>query len=544
MSRKSQLFSQVPAPKVSRNLFDLSHEVKMSGKFGYLYPCLVVDTLPGDTFRDQMTALVRFAPMLAPVMHRIDVTTHFFFVPNRLLSDHWEDFITGGQDGLQAPVLPYITPASVLANDGDGVSMALGTLWDYLGLPPLSAVPVAGSTQQLSILPFRAYAKIWNDYYRDPNFDQELDLGLELAGDVADTYWDAITGAGLWQIRRRGFEKDYFTACLPWAQRGAEVLMPISGIGSVTYRPATNVYTSTGGVPVADQEILTTGTSFMDFQGADAPLAARFENIDEVIIDESDITINDLRRSIAIQQWLENNARGGARYVEQIQSHFNQRVPDYRLQRAEYLGGGRQPVVISEVVTTAPGDFQEGELPPGDLAGHGISVGKTNQFTYKCQEHGWIIGILSVMPRTAYSQGIDRMWTRSDKFDFGWPELARLGEQEVLSRELFFSFDADDDDQNTELFGYLPRYAEYKFKNDRIAGDFRSTLDIWHLGRIFSARPALDAQFTTLYEEGDATENNFRRIFSVVDGTDYLWMQLFHRMTAKRPLPYFGVPQL
>ena len=221
-------------------------------------------------------------------------------------------------------------------------------------------------------------------------------------------------------------------------------------------------------------------------------------------------------------------------------SHFNTQVPDYRLQRAEYLGGGKQPVQISEVLSTAEGAATD----VGEMFGHGLSVGRTNRFTYRCQEHGWVIGFMSVTMRTAYSQGIPKMFSRSDKFDFAWPELANLGEQEIKSKEVFYAFEDTEQAANQAVFGYIPRYSEYKFMNDRIAGDFRSTLGYWHLGRNFTTRPALDVNFTSIYEDGDSKEETFRRIFAVQDGTDYLWMQLFHNLTAKRPLPYFGVPSI
>lgn len=541
MSRKGSLFNQVPVANVPRNLFNLSHEVKMSGKFGLLYPILLTDAVPGDTFRDQMTAFIRFAPMLAPVMHRIDVTTHFFFVPNRIITDYWEEFITGGQDGTAATILPYITPEALAAVPEN---MSKGSLWDYLGLPVLPTGANPASEEQLSALPFRAYAKIWNDWYRDPNLDDELDLDLEITGNVTATSIDH----GMFQIRNRMWEKDYFTSALPWAQRGAEVLLPLAGTGTVTYSPTSGFYREDDTAPGTGDAAFVVGgnraTIYSTPDGAPAPgneSGMRVENIDEIAITNSDVSINDFRRSLAIQRWLENNARGGGRYIEQIQSHFNVRVPDFRLQRAEYLGGGKQPVTISQVLSTANTD----DVPVGDMAGHGVSVGKSNQFTYRCQEHGWVIGIMSIVPRTAYSQGIDKMWTRQSKYDHAWPELANLGEQEILSKEIFFDFEnATIPGPNNDVFGYIPRYSEYKFKNDRIAGDFRDTLDFWHLGRMFTARPVLAPEFTTMYENLTTEEETYRRIFANQDGTDYLWCQLFHRLTAKRPLPYFGVPQI
>jgi hypothetical protein len=540
MSRKSSnLFTQTPVNRPNRNLFDLSHEVKMSCKFGFLYPVLCMDVVPGDVVRDQMTAMVRFAPMLSPVMHRVDVTTHFFFVPNRIVSEAWEDFITGGQDGLDTTVLPYLTPNGVKGGANEGYALMLkGTLWDYLGLPP--RIPNGGaitSTEQISVLPFRAYTKIWNDYYRDPNLDTEVELDEELEGDVSVSARDYMV------LKNRGWEKDYFTSALPWAQRGAEVLMPLSGTGTVTYSPSSTLRTDpSNNFPLSGN--LSTSVLDGKIKSGGIGEEIRVENIDSVEIDASDVSINDLRRSLAIQKWLEANARGGGRYIEQIESHFAVRVPDYRLQRAEYLGGGKQPVVISEVLATA----HDVSTPVGELAGHGLSVGKSNRFTYRCAEHGHIIGIMSVMPRTAYSQGIDRMWSRRIKYDYAWPELAHLGEQEILSKEAFYDFQASGDSDNQGIFGYIPRYAEYKFKNDRIAGDFRTTLNFWHLGRTFQQRPVLESKFTTMSEDGwdgaGDLEETYRRIFAVEDGTDYLWCQLFHRLTAKRPLPYFGVPTI
>lgn len=537
--RKNNLFKHLPAPRVRRNLFDLSHEVKMSGKFGYLYPILCMDTLPGDTIRDTMSAMIRFAPMLAPVMHRCDVTTHFFFVPNRIICDVWEEFITGGQDGLSTVVLPYVTPASVVQGwTGNPAVMQKGSVWDYLGLPVHEGGAPAGgySQQQISVLPFRALAKAWNDYYRDPNLEDEIELNTELEGDVG--LQTGTTEMMSMSKYRRGFEKDYFTSALPYAQRGAQVLMPLAGTASVDYLPTSEVW-NTDGSPASASGGLNVLIQDEYLQGPDGGM--RIENIDEVNIDGGSTTINDFRRALAIQRWLEANARGGGRYVEQIFGHFAERVPDYRLQRAEYLGGGKQPVSISEVLTTAQNEADS--VYVGDMAGHGLSVGRTNRFTYRCQEHGFVVGFLSVTMRTAYSQGIPKMFMKSDKFEFAWPELANLGEQEISSKELFFSYDEADTEDNDALFGYIPRYSEYKFQNDRIAGDFRDNLGFWHLGRNFTSRPSLDVNFTTIFEDGDGQEETFRRIFAV-SNTDYLWMQLYHTLTAKRPLPYFGVPQI
>ena len=553
MSRKNNMFKQVPVAPVKRNLFDLSHEVKMTGKFGTLYPCLLLDVVPGDTMRDQVTIFLRMAPMLAPIYHRVDVTFHAFFVPSRLLVEQtlWETFITGGgAQRTQEVILPYLRPDTIAAaGGGTGAdSMRKGSLWDYLGLPIAPATPVGGwSQERISVLPFRAAAKVWNDFYRDPNItpSTELDLDLELQGNVSTQTYDH----GLLTLYQRGWEKDYFTSALPWAQRGTEVLMPLSGIAfseDITYSETATIVDAAGAPVDQDRtlEILNAQPGVLQSHNVAGGtwLPSGIQNIDSVRMENSSTSINDLRVALALQSWMEANARAGGRYIENIQSQFNVRVPDYRLQRCEYLGGGKQAVQISEVLSTANTNV-DAEIPVGDLFGHGISAGKSNRWTYRCQEHGFIIGFLSVLPVPAYDLGIERLWSREKWYDYAWPRLAHLGEQEIKSKEVFFSFDQDDAEDNEETFGYIPRYSEYKFKQDRFVGDFRDNLSFWHLGRKFLSRPVLDDAFLSMEENG-AGEETFRRIFAVQDGTDYLWVQMFHRLTAKRPLPYFGVPRL
>lgn len=531
-SRKVNIFKEVPVQSPKRNTFDLSHELKSSYKFGYLYPCLLMECVPGDKVNHVSTFMTRFAPLLSPVMHRVNITFHFFAVPLRLLSDFWEDFITGGQQGDQNPVLPYVTPVAVHTVGGFS-PMEKGSLWDYLGLPVAdSAGDAPTSQEQISILPFKAYQKIFSDYYRDPNTEDEVDLETSQVGDVSVKY----VNNSWYDLRQRGWERDYFTSALPWAQRGPQVLMPISATG--------NKLVDADGDPVGYQKYL--GTMPMFFGDGVLAVGDSFNpgvNVENAYlhIENSEITINDLRRSLAIQRWLENNARGGGRYIEQIQGHFNVRVPDYRLQRAEYLGGGKSPVQISEVLATAATEVNETEIPVGDMAGHGLSVGRTNRFSYYAQEHCYIMGIVNIQPVPSYDLGVERLWTRKTKFDWAWPELAHLGEQEILSKELYFDF--TDDDGNNEVFGYTPRYAEWKFKPDRVTGDFRKELLFWTLTRSFTERPALDWKFLRMIEDSEY-EVSFRRIFAVQDGTDYIWSQIFHKTFVKRPLPYFGVPSI
>lgn len=542
MKRKDSVFANVPRMNVKRSRFDLSHEVKLTGKFGVMYPILCIDTLPGDVISDEIVTFARFAPMLSPVMSKIDLKIDCFYVPARLVYGQalWEEFITGGQLGTAAPILPYVTPAGVRAAAGDNSPMIKGSLWDYFRLPVVAPATAMLSAEPILVGPFRAYQKIYNDWLRDPNLDDDIELDLETQGNVSATFYSN----NHWRFRNRGWRRDYFTSCLPFAQRGTEVLMPLSGDASITYKDIGEWWEGEGVNPVLSGELLKdAGTgAVMDDNRATDGLYGNIRNLDNVEFTNSTVSINDLRTSVALQSWMENSARGGGRYVEATEAHFNIRIPDYTLQRSEYIGGVRQPCEIREVLATSAAEA----VPIGDMAGHGISVGKKNAIRYRCDEHGFIICVLTVVPQSSYaSQGIARMWSKHNKFDYAFPELMHLGEQAILSKELYFSFLAADDDENNETFGYLPRASEYKFINDAVCGDFRDNLAFWNTSRIFTARPALDGSFLSMNEEGSISdEESYRRIFAVQDGTDYLWMQVFHVLKADRPIPYFSVPRL
>lgn len=518
--KKSQIFNTVPVRRPKRNHFDLSHETKMTGRMGRLMPFMCIDTVPGDIFRNSSEIMLRMAPMLAPIMHRVDVTTHFFFVPNRLIWDEWPDFITGGEAGTSEPVSPYVTFAQLAAQE-EGY-METSTLWNYLGLPALS--DNADSTQiPISSLPFRAYQLIYNEYYRDQNLETPLDIpktsGQEITGSLAT----------LFTIRDRAWEKDYFTSALPWTQRGVEAALPFE----INYKPISDVV-SVGGTDLGDLQILSGDGNIFAQTPPVGVVSGRIENLED---EGFSVTINELRRSIRLQEWLEANARGGARYTEQIYVHFSERVPDYRLQRPEYLGGGKQAVVISEVLAKAGTDAQE-NANVGDMAGHGLSVGRSNRFSYKCVEHGWIIGLMSIVPRSAYFRGVPRKFLRTDKFDYYWKEFANLGEQAIQNIELVSN--SGDDEFLAGTFGYTPRYAEYKYENDRIVGDFTNNLQYWHLGRDITGEVTLTSDFVMCNTDRD----DLNRIFYVTDDIDNLWIQIFNHLTAKRPMPYFGVPTI
>lgn len=545
----ANLFNSISSRRPRKNVFNLSHDVKLSANMGNLVPVLCQEIVPGDRFRVQSNTFVRVAPMLAPIMHRLNVHMHYFFVPNRLVWNEWEDFITGGREGNANPVFPRIringsTEATNL--------LGQGTLADYLGVG-LGNNDGTSMTkpEDVSLLPFRAYQMIWNEYYRDQNLSPEInipiDSGIVTAGQ---------TGVDqLFTMRKRAWEKDYFTSALPWTQRGPEATIPIQGNAPVVYNNPDNrrqQLVNWNGLDLptfkTDPEL---GTDSEDpGVSADITLRDRFGTVDpvqtSVNIDPNDTlyadlenatatTINELRRSIRLQEWLEKMARGGARYIEQIASHFGVTSSDARLQRPEFLGGGKSPIVISEVLQTSSTDS---ESPQANMAGHGISAGATNRFDRRFEEHGYIIGIMSIVPRSCYQQGLPRHFSKFDKFDYYWPSFAHLGEQPIYGREIYFGIDNSDDELNDQVFGYTPRYAEYKHMQSRVCGDFKSDLSFWHLGRIFSSAPSLSSQFVQV--------EDIERIFAVNDSgaTDKFWMVVNHDIKAVRPMPRFGTPTI
>lgn len=517
-----KLFESISSRRPKLNKFDLSHERKMSLNMGDLVPILINEVVPGDKFRVSNEVFIRMAPMLAPVMHRVNLSVHYFFVPNRLVWDEWEDFITGGRLGTSNPEVP-----NMLIKQVDQNHLLKGTLADYMGVPALDASAAITQPVWLSALPFRAYQLIWDDYYRDQNLQASLDIDKR-SGNIGDSSAELVK---LLTMRKRAWEKDRLTSALPWAQRGGEVSMP----GSPIYSPHTTVWTEDGigvtpgpgslGVPAAN-----------DAEGHRPMInEADSSNVQIQNLDGVGVTINDLRKSARLQEWLEKNARGGARYIEQILSHFGVVSSDARLQRPEYLGGTRQPVVISEVLSTYENADATGN-PQGNMSGHGISAGSGNGFSRRFEEHGFVIGLMSVLPKTAYQQGLDKMFSRADRFEYFWPEFANLGEEEVKLKEVYLDYEAAV--ANAEnVFGYQSRYSDYKYKASSVHGDFRDNLSYWHMGRIFDAPPVLNESFIT----SDPTS----RIFNVEDPSEHhLYCQLYHHISALRPMPYYGTPQL
>lgn len=476
--------------------FDLSHERKFTCKFAELIPCLVEEVLPGDFFNVRTEVMVRLAPMVAPPMHMINVYVHYFYVPNRIIWNEWEDFITGGKEGTTKPTMPTL---GLTTNQ-----LTAGSLSDYLGIQGADFT-LSATQQPVSQLPYRAYTEIWNEYFRDETLEDVRDITL--SSDIDNVLY-------------RAWEKDYFTSALPWTQRGPEVDMAID----ITYKDPADVFAGASSAPPSE----TLGTS------STSKLRVLQSNIQVGLdnIDSAGITINQLRESNRLQEFLENNARGGYRYIEQLLHRWGVKSSDARLQRPEYLGGGRQAVTISEVLNTSATATE----PQGDMAGHGISVGMANRAKRRFEEHGWLIGVLSVLPRTNYHQGVPRWATRFDQLDYYHPEFAQLGEQAILNREIYYDPSKDPDVDNDHVFGYQQRFAEYKYGCSTVHAEFRTTLQFWTLVRDFSTAPALNQLFVS-------ASNASTRIFAD-ESNDHLWCQVYNKVGARRPMPYYSRPRL
>jgi len=499
---KKNFLNSVKMTQPTKSMFDLSHDVKLSLNMGELVPIMCTECIPGDKFNISCESLIRFQPLVSPVMHRMDVTMHYFFVPNRLVWPNWEKFITGQKIDDLDIVAPYFTVDT--AN--------YSPLMDYLGIP----TPIGLNTEEVSAIPFAAYQMIYNEYYRDQNLIDPVIFEL------ADGEEDPTVSLNI--LRKRAWEHDYFTASLPDAQAGDPVDIPL---GDVELKPdwagqRPTFQLDNGTVLTGDVEQDTVGGGKITVAG-NGPQAYDPDGT----LQTEPTTINDLRTAFRLQEWLEKTMRGGKRYIEHILAHFGVRSSDKRLQRPEYITGIKSPVMISEVLNTTGTE----DLPQGNMAGHGVAVTTGQYGSFYCEEHGYIIGIMSVMPKTAYQQGIPKHFLKRQFLDYAFPTFANLGEQEVLNKEVYAFQGAG----GNNTFGYIPRYGEYRFENNRVAGDLRTTLDFWHLGRIFSTPPALNQEFVECVPD--------TRIFAVEDPeVQKLIAHVYNKVTAVRALPKYGTP--
>jgi hypothetical protein len=464
-----------------RSKFSLSHYVLKTCKMGYVLPVGLVEVLPGDSFRHATSVFMRLAPMLAPVMHPVTVRIHHWFIPTRLLWDDFEDFITGGPTNTDVSEFPTITAPSG--------GFAVGSLADHLGLPP----KIGGI--EVSALPFRAYNLVYNEWYRDQDLETEKALSLESGPDTT-TATDLL---------RCDWESDYFTTARPWPQKGPDVSVPVNfppdGFGVV---PKAN--TSSGNaVPsfkriIPRLEDITSNSLAFDNAGGVDNLVQDHANATGTLswmdpalrLNAPDgvgsVNINSLREAFALQRFAEHRAMYGSRYVEYLR-YLGIKASDARLQRPEYLGGGKQTIQFSEVLQTA-----EGTDPVGTLRGHGIAAMRSNRYRRFFEEHGFVLSIMLVRPKAIYMQGIPRSWLRRVREDFFQTELQHIGQQEVYTKELYGAA-PDGENGDLKVFGYQNRYDEYRGHESYVCGEFRDILDYWHLARSFSNEPVLNADF-------------------------------------------------
>lgn len=546
-------FSMIPKTSIQRSSFDRSFGYKTTFNEGLLIPFFCDEVLPGDTFKLKTSVLARLSTPIVPVMDNMFLDMQFFFVPNRLLWDHWTNF--NGEQRDPTDSTDYLVPTITSPVGG----FAAQSIFDYLGLP------TGVANLSVNSLPLRAYNLIWNEWYRDENLQNSVTVEHGDSDNVNN-----------YTLLKRGKRHDYFTSCLPWPQKGSAVTVPLAGditakdIGTVSplfpFQSGSafgfntvSAVTSVSGVKSKVYSVSegTPGSTPTFNSYVDPQLSVQYQNLPTgsttggyLVMDQdsinniagalqltsttqSSVNVNDLRSAFQIQRLLERDARGGTRYTEILRSHFGVISPDARLQRPEYLGGCSTPVNINPVQQTSA---TTSVTPQGNLAAFGYISNTHDDFNHSFVEHGYIIGLMSVRADLTYQQGINRMWSRQSRFDFYWPALAHLGEQAVLNKEIF----AQGNDQDNQVFGYQERYAEYRYKPSLITGKLRSsdpqTLDVWHLSQKFTTLPKLNSDFI---EENPPIS----RVVAVQNEPHFIG-DFYFDLKCIRPMPLYGVPGL
>lgn len=560
------LFTEVHFTVPKSHGFRRTRENHLSCQMGELVPFLTEEIYPADIFKINTEASIKLAPLRAPSMTRMDAYMHFFFIPDRLLYTNWENFITGGTKGNIVSVKTFTDPSNpspleAVSPNFDFAKLFTkgvllnGSLQDYLGLPtpnssrgftpPQNGGTAPSDIPPINALPWLAYWKVFSDWYRDELLDP---YEFEPFGDGEIDISSGTPGEALLQKAYRCWKKDYFTSARNDTQLGAPASVPISGtiIGDDTLRLSTyNAITQNTNLNIiksSEEQDADTG------RYSYATNAAGTQNVryaSGLSLDEAGILINDLRRTLRLQEWGEKNMRGGNRYIENIFHHFGVKSSDARLQRSQYLGGKKIPVVIGEVLQsvgqTGSSATIDNENAVGVRGGVGAAGGSSQIIRFRSEEHGFILGIVSIMPHTSYFQGIPRyLADRWDRFSYAWPEFSNLGEQEVYNWELFVTNGAN----NGGVFGYQSRYADLKTGTSEIHGEFRDSLAFWHQARIFSSRPNLNNGFVNFGSASNA--NGMNRIFAVEANNlaSHFYCHFFNHVKLVRRLSKYGTPSI
>ncbi len=531
---------------MSRSTFDRSASVKTSFNAGDIVPFFCEEVLPGDTFNVRSSKVVRMQTLLTPLMDNVYLDTYYFFVPNRLVWQHWKEFNGENTESAWIPQTEYSVPQITAPAGG----WAVGTIADYFGLP----VKVAGIS--VSALPFRAYALVMNEWFRDQNLQDPLVVPVDDA-----TVQGVNTGTFVTDVAKGGKPyiaskyHDYFTSCLPSPQKGPDVTLSVASQGDLPVQTKTAVH------PFGDDYVRwssyitgSTNTMFVgsggDIAGALFPSSSSATsstgatlsgptnlwaiNSGNAIV----ATINQLRMAFQIQKLYERDARGGTRYIEVLKSHFGVTSPDARLQRPEYLGGNRVPINVNQVIQQS-GTGSGADTPQGTVVGMSQTTDTNHDFIKSFTEHGYIIGVMVARYDHTYQQGIERHWSRKTRFDYYWPVFANIGEQAVLNKEIFAQGSAKDD----EVFGYQEAWSDYRYKPNRVTGEMRSvydqSLDVWHLADDYSSLPSLSDSW--IRED----KNTIDRVLAVKSSvSNQFFADIYVQNRATRPMPMYSIPGL